>query len=198
MEAVEEKEKVGVDGGDGVHDRMKQCVGFRCKDSYFVVNRWSIQKFPIFARGLVYLMEIRMFKEKMTDRISRLKQLLSSTITKEFLRFAIVGVVATGIHYGVYLLLLRWLKVNVAYSFGYVISLCCNLLMTSFFTFREKITWKRTLGFLASHGVNYALHIVFLNLFLYLGVAERWAPIPVYCIVIPINFVLVRTAFKKL
>lgn len=143
-------------------------------------------------------MGIRMFKEKMTDRKNRLKQLLSSTITKEFLRFAIVGVVATGIHYGVYLLLLRWLKVNVAYSFGYVISLCCNLLMTSFFTFREKITWKKTLGFLASHGVNYALHIVFLNLFLYLGVAERWAPIPVYCIVIPINFVLVRTAFKKL
>lgn len=90
------------------------------------------------------------------------------------------------------------MKVNVAYSFGYVISLCCNLLLTSFFTFREKITWKKTAGFLASHGVNYALHIVFLNLFLYLGVAERWAPIPVYCIVIPINFVLVRTAFKKL
>ena len=139
-----------------------------------------------------------MFREKMTDVKSRLKQLLSSTITKEFIRFAIVGVVATGIHYGVYLLLLRWMKVNVAYSFGYVISLCCNLLMTSFFTFRERITWKKTAGFLASHGVNYVLHIVFLNLFLYLGVAERWAPIPVYCIVIPINFILVRTAFKKL
>jgi hypothetical protein len=24
-------------------------VGFRCKDSYFVVNRLSIQNFPIFA-----------------------------------------------------------------------------------------------------------------------------------------------------
>jgi hypothetical protein len=28
---------------------------FRCKDSYFVVNRWSIQKFPIFVGGLVYI-----------------------------------------------------------------------------------------------------------------------------------------------
>ena len=130
--------------------------------------------------------------------IGKLRLILADERFKEFVRFALVGVVATGIHYGAYLLLLRWLKVNVAYSFGYVISLCCNLLLTSFFTFREKITWKKTLGFLASHGVNYALHIVFLNLFLYLGVAERWAPIPVYCIVIPINFVLVRTAFKKL
>ena len=134
-------------------------------------------------------------KISLTDRI---KNLCSSQKVKEFIRFGIVGVVATGIHYGIYLLFLRWMKVNVAYSFGYVISLCCNLLLTSFFTFREKITWKRTLGFLASHGVNYVLHIVFLNLFLYLGVVERWAPIPVYCIVIPINFVLVRTAFKKL
>ena len=136
--------------------------------------------------------------EMKTNENGKLKQLLSSTLTKEFVRFAIVGVVATGIHYGVYLLLLRWMKVNVAYSFGYVISLCCNLLLTSFFTFRERITWKKTVGFLASHGVNYVLHILFLNLFLYLGIPEQWAPIPVYCIVIPINFILVRTAFKKL
>lgn len=165
---------------------------------YFVVNRLSIQNFPIFADELLKPMGIRMFKEKKTGGNGRIKQLLSSKLTGEFVRFAIVGVVATGIHYGVYLLFLRWMKVNVAYSFGYVISLCCNLLLTSFFTFRERITWKKTIGFLASHGVNYALHIVFLNLFLYLGVTEQWAPIPVYCIVIPINFILVRTAFKKL
>ena len=140
----------------------------------------------------------RKFKEMKTNENGKLKQLLSSTLTKEFIRFAIVGVVATGIHYGVYLLLLRWMKVNVAYSCGYVFSLCCNLLLTSFFTFRERITWKKTVGFLASHGVNYVLHILFLNLFLFLGITEQWAPIPVYCIVIPINFILVRTAFKKL
>ena len=116
----------------------------------------------------------------------------------EFIRFCIVGVIATGIHYGMYLLLLRLMPVNPAYTIGYLVSLACNLLLTSFFTFNERVTWKRTLGFLASHGVNYALHIAFLNLFLCLGVAERWAPIPVYCLVVPINFVLVRTVFKKL
>ena len=56
METVEEEEKVGVDGGEGVHDRMRYRVGFRCKDSYFVVNRQSIQKYLIFAGGLVYTM----------------------------------------------------------------------------------------------------------------------------------------------
>ena len=116
---------------------------------------------------------------------------------KEFFRFSVVGVIATIIHYGIYLLLDRWVAVNVAYSIGYAVSLCCNLWLTSRFTFKEKATVMRIGGFLASHGVNYLLHI-FLNLFLWLGMSKQWAPIPVYCLVVPINFILVRTAFKKL
>ena len=117
--------------------------------------------------------------------------------SREFLRFCIVGLVATGIHYGVYLFLIRWLNTNLAYSIAYIISLSCNLLLTASFTFKANVTVKRTAGFVASHGVNYLLHIAFLNLFLFLGVAEKWAPIPVFCLVFPINFILVRTVFKR-
>lgn len=130
--------------------------------------------------------------------VDRIGLFIGKRSVREFFRFCIVGILSTGIHYGIYLLLLKWVSVNVAYSAGYVVSLGCNLLMTSFFTFRERITWKKATGFLVSHGVNYILHILFLNLFLRLGIVERWAPIPVYCIVVPINFILVRTAFKKL
>ena len=151
-----------------------------------------------FCCGSLFLvMKESVDKRMNTSLKNKIQQLFSSSKVREFIRFCIVGGVATAIHYGVYLLFLRWLNVNVAYSLGYAISLCCNLLLTSFYTFREKITIKRTIGFLASHGVNYVLHIVFLNLILRLGVTEQWAPIPVYCIVVPINFVLVRTAFKK-
>lgn len=197
MEAVEEEKEVGVDGGKGIHDR-KIVVLVSVAKIVILLQIVHLFKISLFLQSHLQPIQSRKFKEMKTHENGKLKQLLSSTMTKEFIRFAIVGVVATGIHYGVYLLLLRWMKVNVAYSFGYVFSLCCNLLLTSFFTFRERITWKKTAGFLASHGVNYVLHIVFLNLFLYLGITEQWAPIPVYCIVIPINFILVRTAFKKL
>ena len=128
----------------------------------------------------------------------------------EFLRFAIVGVVAAGIHYGVYMLLLvamgmdwraaagtDW-HTNVAYTIGYVISLACNLWLTAHFTFKEKITVKRSGGFLLSHGVNYLIHMVLLNVYLWLGVAEWLAPFLVLLIAVPVNFILVRTAFKKL
>lgn len=122
----------------------------------------------------------------------------------EFARFCMVGLVATVIHYGVYLALIRCFHIenefwtNVAYTIGYLVSWCVNLFLTARFTFHEEITVKRSVGFAASHGVNYVLHIIFLNLFLWLGVSKQLAPIPVYCIVVPINFILVRTVFKKL
>ncbi len=134
-----------------------------------------------------------------------INNILHSTKLHEFIRFAIVGVVATGIHYGIYLLLL-WLfdisandklYTNIAYSFGYVISWFCNFYLSAHFTFKEKTSVKRGIGFALSHGVNYLLHLIFLNFFLWLGVPEAWAPIPVFCIVIPINFLLVRFVFKS-
>lgn len=118
-------------------------------------------------------------------------------VSREFLRFCLVGLIATGIHYGVYLLLIRWINTTLAYSIAYIISLCCNLLLTASFTFKADVTIKRTAGFIASHGINYLLHILFLNIFLALGIAEEWAPIPVFCLVFPINFILVRTVFKR-
>lgn len=156
----------------------------------------SLFSFPIFAS--VNSMENQFVIEKW-------KHLLTDEKIKEFVRFVIVGVVATSIHYGIYLLLL-WVceikqdettYINIAYTIGYIISFFCNMWLTAHFTFREKLTIKRGGGFAFSHAVNYLLHIAFLSLFLWLGVPNKWAPIPVYCLVIPISFILVRTVFKS-
>lgn len=116
----------------------------------------------------------------------------------EFIRFGIVGVIATAIHYGVYWVLMHWLFVTIAYSIGYAVSFICNFLLTSFFTFRKRATMKKGLGFGVAHGVNYLLHVLFLHSFLWLGVSKSMAPIPVFAMVIPINFLLVRFVFKKM
>ena len=116
----------------------------------------------------------------------------------EFVRFGIVGVIATMIHYGVYWLLMHWIDVTIAYSIGYVVSFICNFLLTSFFTFRKRATVKKGLGFGVAHGVNYLLHVLFLHFFLWLVVSKSMAPIPVFVIVIPVNFLLVRFVFKRM
>ena len=116
---------------------------------------------------------------------------------QEIIRFCIVGTLATGIHYGIYLLLNRFILVWLAYSIGYVISFIFNFYLTSVFTFREKATVRKGIGFVFSHLINYLLHILFLFLFIWMGVRDNYVPIPVYLIVIPINFLLVRFVFKS-
>lgn len=115
---------------------------------------------------------------------------------QEVIRFCIVGTLATGIHYGVYLLLNQLILVWLAYSIGYAISFICNFYLTSVFTFQSKATIKKGIGFIICHLINYILHLLFLTFFIWMGVEENYAPIPVYLIVIPINFLLVRFVFK--
>lgn len=119
----------------------------------------------------------------------------------EFIRFCMVGGVATVLHYGIYLLLLHtvmkkgiWL--DVAYTIGYCTSLVCNFFMTTYFTFRSHASVKRATGFGFSHFVNYMLHMVLFNVFIHLGVNEKLAPAFVLMIAVPVNYTLLHFVFK--
>lgn len=127
----------------------------------------------------------------------KLFDLFRRALKIEFIRFAIVGVIATVLHYGVYYLLLIIINVNLAYSAGYLVSLLCNFYLSSVFTFNSKANVKKGVGFVFSHLINYLLHMLFLTVFLHLGIPEKLAPIPVIFCVFPINFLLVRTVFKS-
>ncbi len=108
------------------------------------------------------------------------------------LRFGIVGVVATAIQYGVYLLCLRWMGAGVANTIGYAVSFVFNFFATTFFTFRVKANASRGAGFALSHLVNYLLQMGTLTFFIWLGVPKTWAPVPMFAICVPVNFLLVR------
>lgn len=116
----------------------------------------------------------------------------------ELVRFGVVGVVATALHYGVYWLLHGVMNVNVAYTLGYLVSFVANYLLSARFTFRKKKSVKNGLGFAGAHLFNYVLQISLLNFFIWLGVSKMLAPVPVYCIAIPTNFLIVRFMFRKL
>lgn len=116
----------------------------------------------------------------------------------EVLRFGIVGVVATALHYVIYWILQHWINVNVAYTIGYFLSFIANYFLSAQFTFREKTTTRNGIGFAGAHLFNYLFQMVLLNIFLWVGVSKALAPLPVYCIAVPVNFILVRTVFKKL
>ena len=121
---------------------------------------------------------------------------MNSTTLREAIRFCIVGVLATIVHYGIYLLLKGVINVSVAYTIGYVISFIGNFVLTNVYTFKAQATAKKGIGFVICHVINYLLHIGLLNVFIWLGVPSSLAPIPVYCIVVPVNFLLVRKVVK--
>lgn len=114
-----------------------------------------------------------------------------------FGRFVLVGGFATALHYGIYWLLMQDMNVSLAYSIGYVCSFVVNYLLTTIFTFRSKASVKNGLGFGVSHLINYLLHVVLLNVFLLFGFDKSWAPVPVFCIAIPLNFLLLSLVYKN-
>ena len=115
----------------------------------------------------------------------------------QMIRFAIVGVVATAIHYAIYWVLQRHINVSIAYTIGYVVSFLANYFLSARFTFRAKTSARNGIGFVGAHLFNYLLQIVLLNFFLWLGLSRALAPLAVYAIAVPTNFLLVRLAFRN-
>ena len=115
----------------------------------------------------------------------------------EFLRFVMVGLFATGLHYGIYFVLQKFIQVNVAYTLAKSPGFVANFYLTAYFTFGQPPSWKKAFGFGGAHLTNYLIHIGLLNLFLRLGFSRPLAPIPVFLIAIPVNFLLVRFVFKQ-
>jgi len=123
-----------------------------------------------------------------------------------FIRFCIVGASAAAVHYGIYYGLLQVnCPVNPAYIAGYLISFFGNYFATSYFTFHSRPTWPHFVGFAGSHALNFVLHIVLLNFFLWLlplalGTSEHFnelvAPVLVMTVAMLIQFTILNFVFK--
>ena len=130
--------------------------------------------------------------------INKKVSILNKETFWELCRFGIVGVVAVAINYAIYLVLLPYIDKSVAYAIGYVISFCFNYWLSAHFTFKKETNKKNGIGFAGAHVFNFFLQIGLLNFFVWLGVPKVWAPLPMYCIAVPSNFLIVRLVFNKL
>ena len=115
----------------------------------------------------------------------------------EIVRFGIVGGVATLIQYGVYLLMLYAVSPTLSNTIGYAVSFLFNFVASTRYTFKVKTNARHGAGFAVSHLINYGLQIVMLHLFMALGFSEKLAPVPMFCVCVPINFLLVRFFLKR-
>ena len=116
----------------------------------------------------------------------------------EVIRFVIVGCIAVVVQYVIYYLCLSVFTHNIAFFIGYLLSFVANYLMTTAFTFKTHKSVNNSVGFAICHVINFLLQTGLLNLFIYCGISKMIAPLPVFAICVPINFVLVRYVMKKL
>jgi len=117
---------------------------------------------------------------------------------KEIFRFAITGIISTITIYAVYYICLGFVVPSVAFLVGYLFAFLVNYFLTVTFTFKVKVSTKNGAGFIVSNLVNFFLNEFFLNLFIHMGITEKWAPVPMFAVCVPINFLLVRFVMKKL
>ena len=108
-------------------------------------------------------------------------------------RHVLVGGTATVVHFGTYYALTALsVNYNLAFTVGVALSLAFNFVASSRFTFRTGLSAGRGLRFCGAHAVNYLLSVGLLNLYVRLGVSEYVAPLLVWPVAVPINYLMVR------
>lgn len=116
----------------------------------------------------------------------------------EFLRFCVVGTIALLVQYCAYYFLFKLLcEHNLSYLISYLLSAVLNFILTVRYTFKVSFSHRKLFGFLGCHLFNLGFQIFLLNLFIWIGINEVLAPFPVYIIVVPSNFILVRYVMTK-
>ena len=129
--------------------------------------------------------------------MNRVAVLLRALYESSFVRFAAVGGVATAVNYATYVVLVRSfddLHPAVAYLCAFCVSIVCNFLLSSYFTFRVRPSVRRAVRFLAAHLSNLVNELVLLEIWLWAGVPKLYAPLCVFLVAFPINFLMVRFA----
>ena len=120
-------------------------------------------------------------------------------------RFVLVGALGTGLQYGIYYMLLgvfqqHWPEIiiltSLAFTIGFVIEMIYNYLLTSFYTFRVRPTWKNAGGFLVGRALNYVIQLLLLNCLIWLHMSEEWAGIAAIALAGVINYFVLLPFYK--
>ncbi len=116
----------------------------------------------------------------------------------EVIRFAVVGGFCTLLQYGMYVVFLHAVGVPAVVStmISYAISFVANFLLSSFFTFHSDPNAKKGLAFAASHLVNMGMQTGLVAIFKGI-VGPTLALLPALAICVPLNYFMVRFAFKS-
>lgn len=114
-------------------------------------------------------------------------------ISKQFLRFLVVGASNTLVAYGAYLLLLNWLPYVAAWSLGYLLGIASGYAASAAFVFNRPMRTRSAFSYLLVYLGQYAVSVALLAFTQErLGLPHWLAALCVICLTVPPTFLFVR------
>jgi putative flippase GtrA len=108
-------------------------------------------------------------------------------------RFAVVGVINTGVYYICYLILQSFLPYLAAHILAIIIAMVGSFFMNTYWTFQTQPTWRKFAVFPLTNLTNYVMTTVGVVVLVEgFAMDERIAPLVAAAAAIPVTFVLTR------
>lgn len=111
----------------------------------------------------------------------------------EFLRFLIMGGANTIVAYAIYLVLLNWMRYEIAYTIGYGVGIVMAYALSSLFVFRKPMRRRSAIRFPLVYVAQFLISLGLLRLAVEVIHIPQWAALPFAVVLtIPVTFVLSR------
>ena len=119
---------------------------------------------------------------------------------KEFIRFCIVGVLATILDAAIFYTVRTFAPYQIALISGYLLSLIFNYFLTVRWTFKKETTIKNAIGLVSAHLFNlFVVRMGLMYIFVDLcTINDRVAYLPTLCISMFTNFYIIKIIVQKL
>jgi putative flippase GtrA len=116
-----------------------------------------------------------------------------AAFSRQMVTFAAVGVVNTGIYYGLYLLLLIRLPYLAAHSVAFVLSMTGSFFLNARFTYRTRPTLRKFLLFPLTNVTNFLFTTAGMYVVVdVLHAGNRFAPLVTSAAAVPVTFLVSR------
>ena len=119
-------------------------------------------------------------------------------ISGQLINFALVGVVNTGVYYGLYLLFLQVLPYLAAHILAFALSMTGSFVLNARFTYRIRPTWRKFLLFPLTNATNFLVTTAGVYVVVdVLHAGNRFAPLLASGAAIPVTFLVSRAIMLR-
>ena len=111
----------------------------------------------------------------------------------EFLRYLVMGGTNTVVAYAIYLLLLQWMRYEVAYSIGYAVGIVMAYALSAVFVFRQPMRKRSAMRFPLVYLAQFLISLGLLRLAVEVIHIPQWLALGFAVVLtIPVTFLLSR------